>query len=127
MKIKDLKPQLIWSYFDEITQVPRPSKKEEKIRAYLLDFARKHHLAVRTDAIGNVLMSKPATPGSEGKPGVVLQAHMDMVCEKNADVQHDFEKDPIDTYIDGEWVRARGTTLGADNGRYGRRLGRPHR
>ena len=116
MKIKDLKPQLIWSYFDEITQVPRPSKKEEKIRAYLLDFARKHHLAVRTDAIGNVLMSKPATPGSEGKPGVVLQAHMDMVCEKNADVQHDFEKDPIDTYIDGEWVRARGTTLGADNG-----------
>ena len=116
MKIKDLKPQLIWSYFDEITQVPRPSKKEEKIRAYLLGFAEKHQLAARTDAIGNVLITKPATPGCEGKPAVILQSHMDMVCEKNADVAHDFEKDPIDTYIDGEWVRARGTTLGADNG-----------
>lgn len=92
MKIKDLKPQLIWRYFDEITQVPRPSKKEEKIRAYLLDFADKHHLAARTDAIGNVLISKPATPGCEGKPGVVLQSHMDMVCEKNADVAHDLKK-----------------------------------
>ena len=116
MGIKDLKPQLIWSYFDEITRVPRPSKKEEKIRAYLLDFAKKHNLTVRTDATGNVLICKSATPGCEDRPGVILQSHMDMVCEKNADVEHDFDKDPIDVYIDGEWVKARGTTLGADNG-----------
>lgn len=116
MGIKDLKPQLIWSYFDEITRVPRPSKKEEKIRAYLLDFAKKHNLTVRTDATGNVLICKSATPGCEDRPGVILQSHMDMVCEKNAGVEHDFDKDPIDVYIDGEWVKARGTTLGADNG-----------
>ncbi|MBQ8423373.1 MAG: aminoacyl-histidine dipeptidase [Coprobacter sp.] len=116
MEIKDLKPQLIWRYFDEITQVPRPSKKEEKIRAYLLDFAAKHHLAVKTDATGNVLITKPATSGCNDTPAVVLQAHMDMVCEKNSDVAHDFDTDAIDTYIDGEWVKARGTTLGADNG-----------
>lgn len=82
MGIKDLKPQQIWSYFDEITRVPRPSKKEGKIRAYLLDFAKKHNLAVRTDATGNVLICKSATPGCEDRPGVILQSHMDMVCEK---------------------------------------------
>lgn len=116
MEVKDLKPALIWQCFDEITKVPRPSRHEEQIRAFLLDFAGKHGIDVKTDAVGNVVMSKPATPGCEGAPTVILQAHMDMVAEKNNDVQHDFLKDPINTYIDGDWVKARGTTLGADNG-----------
>ena len=116
MEVKDLKPALIWQCFDEITKVPRPSCHEEQIREYLLEFARKHNIAAKTDAVGNVVMSKPATPGHENAPVVVLQAHMDMVAEKNGDVKHDFMKDPIETYIDGEWVKAKGTTLGADNG-----------
>ncbi len=116
MEIKDLKPELVWKCFDEITKVPRPSCHEEQIRAYLLDFAAKHNIEVHTDECGNVVMRKPATKGHENAPVVVLQAHMDMVCEKNNDVEHDFMKDPIDTYIDGDWVKARGTTLGADNG-----------
>lgn len=115
MTIKDLKPALVWSIFDEITKVPRPSKKEEKIREYLVDFAHKHNLAVKTDKIGNVVMSKPATAGKENAPGIILQAHMDMVCESN-DKTFDFENNPITTIIDGEWVHADGTTLGADNG-----------
>ncbi len=116
MEVKDLKPALIWQIFDEITKVPRPSCHEEQIRAYLLDFAKKHNIEVHTDKCGNVVMRKPASAGCENAPAVILQAHMDMVCEKNADVKHDFMKDPIDTYIDGDWVKARGTTLGADNG-----------
>lgn len=116
MEVKDLKPELVWRCFDEITKVPRPSCHEEKIREYLLDFAKKHNIEVHTDKCGNVVMRKGATPGHENAPVVVLQAHMDMVCEKNNDVEHDFMKDPIETYIDGDWVKARGTTLGADNG-----------
>lgn len=116
MEVKDLKPELIWKCFDEITKVPRPSTHEEQIREYLLDFASKHGIAARTDRVGNVAMSKPASKGHENAPMVVLQAHMDMVAEKNGHVEHDFMKDPIETYIDGEWVKARGTTLGADNG-----------
>ncbi|MDE5773244.1 MAG: aminoacyl-histidine dipeptidase [Muribaculaceae bacterium] len=116
MEVKDLKPALIWQCFDEITKVPRPSCHEEQIRAYLLDFAKRHNVEVATDKCGNVVMRKPATPGHENAPTVILQSHMDMVCEKNSDVDHDFTKDPIDTYIDGDWVKARGTTLGADNG-----------
>lgn len=115
MTIKDLKPSLVWTIFDEITKVPRPSKKEEKIREYLLDFASKHNIAVKTDAVGNVVMSKPATPGHENAPTVILQGHMDMVCESN-DKNFDFEHNPITTIIDGDWVHADGTTLGADNG-----------
>ncbi|MDE6321416.1 MAG: beta-Ala-His dipeptidase, partial [Muribaculaceae bacterium] len=115
MTIKDLKPALIWSIFDEITKVPRPSKKEGKIRQYLLDFAAKHNIEVRTDEIGNVVMVKPATPGHEDAPTVILQGHMDMVCESN-DKNFDFENNPITTIIDGDWVHADGTTLGADNG-----------
>ena len=115
MTLKDLKPSLIWSIFDEITQVPRPSKKEEKIRQWLLDFAAKNNITVKTDAIGNVVMSKPATPGHENAPGIILQAHMDMVCESN-DPTFDFGNTPITTRVDGEWVWANGTTLGADNG-----------
>ncbi|MBD5217357.1 MAG: aminoacyl-histidine dipeptidase [Bacteroidales bacterium] len=116
MEIKDLKPALIWRCFDEITKVPRPSCHEEQIREYLIDFAKKHNIDYKTDKCGNVVMRKAATPGHENAPTVILQAHMDMVCEKNSDVEHDFLKDPINTYIDGEWVKAKGTTLGADNG-----------
>lgn len=116
MEVKDLKPQLVWECFDAITKVPRPSCHEEQIRAFLLDFAQKNSIAVRTDEVGNVVMSKPATKGHENAPTVILQAHMDMVAEKNNDTVHDFLKDPIQTYIDGDWVKARGTTLGADNG-----------
>jgi dipeptidase D len=116
MTIKDLKPSGIWNYFYEITQIPRPSKKEEKIIAYLLEFAKKHNLEVKKDDAGNVLITKPATKGKENLPTVILQGHVDMVCEKNSDTKHDFDKDPIETYIDGEWLKAKGTTLGADNG-----------
>lgn len=116
MEVKNLKPELIWRCFDEITKVPRPSCHEEQIREYLLDFAKKHNIEVKTDKVGNVVMRKAATKGHENAPTIILQAHMDMVCEKNADVEHDFMKDPIQTYIDGDWVKAKGTTLGADNG-----------
>lgn len=115
MTIKDLKPARVFEIFDEINQVPRPSKKEEKIRQYLLDFAKKHDIEVQTDAIGNVAMFVPATPGYENAPMVVLQSHMDMVCESN-DKNFDFDNNPIKTIVDGEWLRADGTTLGADNG-----------
>ena len=115
MTIKDLQPRLVFDIFDQINQVPRPSKKEGKIRQFLLDFAAKHNLAVRTDAIGNVVMTKAATPGHEGAPTLVMQAHMDMVCESN-DKSFDFDNQPIRTVVDGEWLRADGTTLGADNG-----------
>ncbi|MCH5334502.1 MAG: aminoacyl-histidine dipeptidase [Alistipes sp.] len=115
-EITKLEPHAVWSIFDEITKVPRPSKKEGKIIDYLVRFAEEHGLEWRKDAVGNVSMRKPATPGSENKPTVVLQAHVDMVCEKNSDVEFDFENDPIRTHIDGEWVKAEGTTLGADCG-----------
>jgi dipeptidase D len=116
MEVKDLKPALIWQCFDEITKVPRPSCHEEQIREYLLDFAKKNNIEAKTDDCGNVVMTKAATAGCENAPTVILQAHMDMVAEKNNDVEHDFLKDPIQTYIDGDWVKAKGTTLGADNG-----------
>ena len=111
-----LKPEAVWGYFEEICQVPRPSKKEGKIVAYLLDWAKKHHLEAKRDEAGNVLIKKPATRGKENAPTVILQAHMDMVPQKNKDTQHDFENDPIQVYVDGEWVKAKGTTLGSDNG-----------
>ena len=115
MQVKDLNPKIVFEIFDEITKVPRPSKKEEKIRQYLLDFAAKHNIAVKTDAVGNVVMTKPATPGHESAPTVIMQGHMDMVCESN-NKDFDFENSPIPTVIDGEWLRTEGTTLGADNG-----------
>ncbi len=115
MTIKDLKPAAVFAIFDEITRVPRPSKKEGKIRQYLLDFAAAHGIAVKTDAIGNVAMSVPATPGHEQAPALIMQAHMDMVCESN-DKNFDFDNSPITTVVDGDWLRADGTTLGADNG-----------
>lgn len=115
-EIVKLEPKTVWEIFDAITRVPRPSKKEGKIIDYLVDFAKKHHIDYKKDAIGNVVMRKPATAGYESKPTVILQSHMDMVCEKNSDVDFDFENDPIRTRIDGGWVRAEGTTLGADCG-----------
>jgi dipeptidase D len=115
--MKNLEPHAVWELFDEITRVPRPSKKEEKIVAWLVAFAEKHGLQYRKDAVGNVVIMGPASPRMEGRATVVLQNHVDMVCERNSDVAFDFERDPIETYItpDG-WVKARGTTLGADNG-----------
>ena len=116
MEKKDLKPAGVFHYFEEICQVPRPSKKEEKIIAYLKAFSEKHQLETVSDEVGNLLIKKPATPGMENRKTVILQSHVDMVCEKNNDVQHDFLTDPIVTVIDGEWLKAKGTTLGADNG-----------
>ena len=115
-RLHKLEPQPLWNYFEDICQVPRPSKKEEKIRQFLLDFAETNQLDAKSDDIGNVLIRKPATPGKENVPTVILQAHMDMVCEKNSDKVFDFETDAIVPVVDGEWVKADGTTLGADDG-----------
>ncbi len=111
-----LKPSLIWNHFEEICKYPRPSKKEEKIAGYVISVGKKLGLEIERDKFGNILIRKPATAGKEKLKKVVLQSHIDMVCEKNRDVEHDFDKDPIHPYIDGEWVKAKGTTLGADNG-----------
>lgn len=116
MNITTLQPERIWYYFSEILTIPRPSKHEEKIVEYLLDFGKKHGLETLQDEIGNVLIRKNATKGREQAPSVCLQSHIDMVCEKNSDVDHDFFKDPIQAFIDEGWVKARGTTLGADDG-----------
>ena len=116
MKITDLKPEIVWKFFHQVTQVPRPSKKEGKMIEFLESFAKQYKIAIKKDAVGNILMSKPATPGKENLPTVVLQSHMDMVCEKNNGTAHDFDHDPIETIVDGNWLCANGTTLGADNG-----------
>ncbi len=115
-ELKKLKPEQLWYYFTEILEIPRPSKKEEKIIKYLLDFGRNNNLETIQDEVGNILIRKPATQGMENIKSVVLQSHMDMVCEKNADVEFDFDNDPIQAWIDGAWVKAKGTTLGADDG-----------
>ena len=116
MTIKDLKPAVVWNNFYGLTRCPRPSKHEEIVRQHLLDWAKEHKVEAFADETGNVIMRVPATPGFENRKGVVLQGHMDMVPQKTADTVHDFLKDPIQTVIDGEWVTAKGTTLGADNG-----------
>jgi dipeptidase D len=116
MNIKNLKPEVVWSYFSEITKIPRPSKKEEKIAKYLIEFAVKHKLKYDQDEVGNIVIHKPAFKGMEKRKVVCLQSHMDMVCEKNEEVDFDFEKNEIQAYIDGDWVKAKGTTLGADDG-----------
>ncbi|MDL2213289.1 aminoacyl-histidine dipeptidase [Bacteroides sp. OttesenSCG-928-N06] len=116
MEKVELKPASVFHYFAEISKVPRPSKKEEKIVAYLKEFGAKQNLETKVDEVGNVLIKKPATPGKENLKTVILQSHVDMVCEKNSDVEHDFLTDPIELVIDGEWMKANGTTLGADNG-----------
>lgn len=114
--MKNLEPAAVWKYFSEILTIPRPSGKEEEIRNYLIRFAQQHKLSWDTDQTGNLVIRKPATSGYENRPGVILQSHLDMVCEKNADVDFDFMKDPIPAYVDGDWVRSNGTTLGADDG-----------
>jgi dipeptidase D len=115
-EIRNLKPSSVWNYFHEITQIPRPSKKEKGIIQYMKEFGEKNNLATHVDSVGNVIIRKPATPGMENRKGVILQTHLDMVPQKNSDKVHDFEKDPIETLVDGEWVKANGTTLGSDNG-----------
>ena len=114
--IKDLKPALVWNNFYQLTRYPRPSKHEEKVREFLLKWGKEHKVETFADATGNVIMKVPATPGYENRKTVILQGHMDMVPQKNNDVKHDFLTDPIETWIDGEWVKAKGTTLGADDG-----------
>jgi len=114
--LETLEPRLLWKNFDAIRAIPRPSKHEERIAAHVEGWAREHGFEVRRDAIGNVVVRVPATPGHEGAPTIVLQGHLDMVCEKNSDVERDFMTQGIDVAVDGDWVVARGTTLGADNG-----------
>ena len=115
-EIKNLKPECIWRNFDALTQVPRPSGHLEKVQQYLLDFAKKVGVEAFKDEAENIVMRKPATPGMENRKTVILQAHMDMVPQKEQTSTHNFETDPIQTYIDGDWVKAKGTTLGADDG-----------
>lgn len=116
MEMDSLKPAEVFKYFAEVNRIPRPSKKEEKMIAYLQQFAAQRGLECKVDETGNVLIKKPATPGMENRKTVILQSHMDMVCEKNRDVDFDFSTDAIRTVVDGEWMRAQGTTLGADDG-----------
>lgn len=115
-EIKNLEPKLLWKYFYEITQIPRPSKKEHRMTEFMKKFGQEHGLETIVDKTGNVVFRKPATSGMEDRKGIILQAHMDMVPQKNADKKFDFEKDPIETWVDKGWVKAKGTTLGADNG-----------
>ena len=114
--ILDLAPQQVWKHFYSLTQIPRPSGHMERITEFLVNYGKGLGLESFVDEVGNVIIRKPATPGMENRKGVILQAHMDMVPQKNNDTVHDFEKDPIQTWIDGDWVKAKGTTLGADNG-----------
>jgi dipeptidase D len=114
--IENLEPKLVWKHFDEIRKIPRCSKHEEKIREYILGFAKKQGLKTKVDSVGNVVVLKAASPGMEKKPTVILQGHMDMVCEKNSDKKFDFSKDPLQLKINGDILTADGTTLGADNG-----------
>ena len=114
--IKDLEPQIIWKNFYLLTQVPRPSGHLQKIQQFLLDWAKEHGIEAFKDGAENIIMRKPATPGMEGHKTAVLQAHMDMVPQKTDESTHNFETDPIETYIDGDWVKAKGTTLGSDDG-----------
>jgi dipeptidase D len=114
--IRKLEPKQVWSFFHDITGIPHPSRKEKKLAEYVAKFGRDNKLDTVVDKVGNVIIRKPATRGMENRKGIILQTHIDMVPQKNSDKKHDFEKDPIETIIDGEWVMANGTTLGADNG-----------
>ena len=114
--IRNLKPECVWRNFYALTQVPRPSGHREQVQQFLLDFAKKAGVEAFQDPAGNIVMRKPATPGMENRKGVILQAHMDMVPQKTPESTHNFETDPIEPWIDGDWVKAKGTTLGADNG-----------
>ncbi|MCP4219729.1 MAG: aminoacyl-histidine dipeptidase, partial [bacterium] len=115
-QIKDLEPQLLWKHFYSLTQIPRPSTLEAEAVEFVKKFGADLGLETISDKVNNVIIKKPATPGMENRKTVCLQGHLDMVPQKNSDVKHDFAKDPIKAYVDGEWVTAEGTTLGADNG-----------
>ena len=110
-----LQPQMVFDYFLQLCEIPHGSKNEAAISKFLQDFGKGLGLETMADDMGNVFIKKPATPGYENRKTVILQGHMDMVCDKRPDVQHDFTKDPIKTWVDGEWLKAQGTTLGADN------------
>ena len=114
--IRKLDPEPLWNFFHEITQIPHPSKKETRIVEYVVKFGKEHKLETVVDKVGTDIIRKPPTKGMEKRKGVILQTHLDMVPQKNNDKKHDFEKDPIQTIIDGDWVKADGTTLGSDNG-----------
>ena len=116
MNKSDLKPAVVFAEFAKINEIPRPSKREEKMIEYLKNWGESHALETKVDETGNVLIRKPATKGMENRKTVILQSHMDMVCDKLVDVEFDFDKDAIKTYVDGEWLTAEGTTLGADDG-----------
>jgi dipeptidase D len=114
--IRQLEPKALWNHFADLNAVPRPSKKEERVIQFMVDFGKSLGLETETDAAGNVLIRKPASPGMEGRPTVILQSHLDMVHQKNNDTVFDFDREGINMFIEGDWVKARGTTLGADNG-----------
>lgn len=114
--VRNLNPKTLWNYFSDLNEVPRASKKEEKVIQFVLDFGHGLGLNTKKDQVGNVIISKPATPGMENKKTVVLQSHLDMVHQKNNDTLFDFDTQGIQMYVDGDWVKAQGTTLGADNG-----------
>ena len=114
--LKSLNPKALWKHFESLTKIPRPSKKEEKVIQFMKEFGENLGLETIVDEVGNVIIKKPATPGMEDRKGIILQGHLDMVPQKNSDLDFNFDTDPIEAYIDGEWVTANGTTLGADNG-----------
>ena len=114
--IRNLEPKALWENFYQLTQIPRPSNHEERIQEFIFNFGKGLGLETIKDDAGNIIIRKPATPGMENRKGVILQGHLDMVPQKNSDKAHDFVTDPIDAYVDGDWVTANGTTLGADNG-----------
>jgi len=116
MSIRNLEPNLLWNHFADLNAVPRASKKEEEVIAFMLDFGKKLGLESFTDEVGNVFIKKPGSKGYESRPTIIMQSHLDMVHQKNADVDFDFATQGIDMVVDGDWVKAKGTTLGADNG-----------
>ncbi len=116
MELSNIEPQIIWKNFSKLNAVPRPSKKEEKVIAFIKEFGENLGLETKVDEVGNVIIKKPATPGMENRKSIVMQSHLDMVCQKNNDVNFDFETQGIEMEVDGDWVKAKGTTLGADNG-----------
>src|SRR5687768_17080552 len=115
-EIRQLQPTALWNHFTDLNAIPRPSKKEERVIAFMKDFGEKLGLDTQEDEAGNVIIKKPATKGMEDRQAIVIQSHLDMVHQKNSDTTFDFDTQGIEMYIDGDWVKAKGTTLGADNG-----------
>jgi dipeptidase D len=116
MQVRNLEPQVVWNHFEDLNNVPRPSKKEEKVIAFIKNFGESNMLSTYVDPAGNVIIKKPASKGMENRKTVILQSHLDMVHQKNSDTVFDFDNQAINMFVDGDWVTADGTTLGADNG-----------